>query len=342
MDDTSRGVGDETGRGAGGEAMRGRGEESPRNFTPGTTGRVAPAGATPAVAGSRTPAPGETERSLAGDDDTDRRTREIRAEIEQTREDMSETIDAIQEKLRPGNIMAEAKDRVKNATTERVRHMVGSASESTQNAVEQTRHYAGEIVGGSRQNAIPAAMIGVGLVWLLVDRWRGNGRDDEYREYRSSYRTPRYYESDDSYRSGAAGYGAAGSSEYPEYGGFQDRGRGRDLSEGLNRATSRAGEAASHARERAVRTGRRTRNQFQRLLNDNPLLVGAAAMMLGAAVGMALPETERENEWMGEAKDSVLESAQDMARTAASRAQEAAGEAAGEVASRVVSGKDSK
>lgn len=329
MDDTSRGVGDDTSRGAGGEAMRGRGEESSRNITqtaPGATGR---------------PAAAEAGRRAAGDEDTDRRTREIRAEIEQTREDMSETIDAIQERLRPVNIVAEAKDRVKNATTERVRHMVGSASESTQNAMEQTRHYAGELVEGARHNAIPAAMIGVGVVWLLVDRLRGNGRDDDYREYRSPYRTPRYYESDDYYRSGATGY-AAESSDYGEYGGYPDRSSARNLSEGFNRATSRAGEAASHARERAVRTGRRTRNQFQRLLHDNPLLVGAAALMLGAAVGMALPETERENEWMGEAKDNVVDRAQDMARNAASRAQDAAGEVASEVASRVVSGKDSK
>ena len=43
------------------------------------------------------------------------RTREIRAEIEQTREDMSETVNAIQERLRPGNIAANAADSVRHA-----------------------------------------------------------------------------------------------------------------------------------------------------------------------------------------------------------------------------------
>ena len=345
MDDTSRGVGDEKSRGIGKDAMQGRGEESTRNYaqpTPGTPGRSIQPGAASPTPRSTVPGSADESRSETGDEDADRRTREIRAEIEQTREDMSETIDAIQEKLRPGNIMSDAKERVKNATTERVRNMVGSASETAQDAMEQTRHYAGDVVEGARNNAIPVAMIGVGLAWLLVDRFRGNGRDYEEGYYRSGYRTPRAYESDDYYRYGATGYVASGGYEESESGRYPDRSSGTNLSEGFNRASSRASEAASQTGRKMARAGRRTRNQFQRLLHDNPLLVGAAAMMVGAAVGIALPETERENELMGEAKDNVVERAQDMAKNAASRAQEAAGDVASEVASRVVSGKESK
>jgi Protein of unknown function (DUF3618) len=342
MDDTSRGVGDEKSRGIGEDAMQGRGEDSTRNYSQTTPGRSTRSGAVPDRPRSTPPGAADEGRSETGDEDTDRRTREIRAEIEQTREDMSETIDAIQEKLRPGNIVSDAKERVKNATTERVRQMVGSASETAQGAMEHTRHYAGDIVEGARHNAIPAAMIGAGLVWLLVDRFRGNGRDYGQRDYRSAYRTPRAYESEDYYRSGGTGYGATDAYDESEYGRYPDRSSSRNPAEGFNRASSRAGEAASHTRERMVRAGRRTRSQFERLLHDNPLLVGAAAMMVGAAVGIALPETERENELMGEAKDSMVERAQDLAKNAASRAQEAAGDMVGEVASRVVSGKESK
>jgi hypothetical protein len=51
---------------------------------------------------------------------------------------------------------------------------------------------------------------------------------------------------------------------------------------------------------------------------------------------MSLPETERENEWLGETRDNVVEKAQDAARNVATRAQEAAGE----VTKKVVSGKE--
>jgi len=60
------------------------------------------------------------------------------------------------------------------------------------------------------------------------------------------------------------------------------------------------------------------------MVQDNPLLVGAGALMLGAAFGMAVPETDTENELMGEARDNVVGRARDMARDAANQVQDAA------------------
>jgi hypothetical protein len=312
MDDTTRGVGD--------ERTSSRGDEKTRNYA---------APETPTARTSSRPA----DTSTSDADDTDRRTREIRAEIEQTRGEMSETIDAIQEKLRPGNVVAEAKERVKSATTERVRQMADSASETAQNAYEQTRHMAGQVVEGARSNAIPAAMICVGTAWLLFDRYRNNRSSDYTRWRSSSYRTPEYYGSDDYYRgTSASAYGSRSESTTGSaYGARYEAGRYEEEGGGLS-------ETASQLRDRTMRTGRRARNQFQRLLHENPLMVGAAAVVVGCAVGMALPETERENEWLGETRDNVVEKAQDAARNAATRAQEAVSEAAGEVTKKVVKG----
>ena len=92
-----------------------------------------------------------TARETQTDDTPDAKTREIRDEISQTREDLAETIDAIQDKLRPSNLVSEATGRVKEATTERVKQMAHSASDT-----------AGEFMEAGRQNWIPAALIGVG------------------------------------------------------------------------------------------------------------------------------------------------------------------------------------
>jgi hypothetical protein len=55
-----------------------------------------------------------------------------RVEIEPTRADMSETVDAIQERLSPQNLKEQAKDRVKEAT-------VGRAREARAGVVETVR-----------------------------------------------------------------------------------------------------------------------------------------------------------------------------------------------------------
>jgi hypothetical protein len=84
----------------------------------------------------------------------------------------------------------------------------------------------------------------------------------------------------------------------------------------------------------------RARNAFSELLDSNPLIVGCAAMAVGATIGLALPETERENEWLGDTKESLVERAQDVARNTANQVRKAAGDIAGQVASDVVSGEN--
>ena len=100
----------------------------------------------------------------------DERTREIRDEIEETRVEMAETIDAIQEKLKPRNIVASATDRVKSAATERVREMADTASQTAQQAMDYTR----DARQTARQNPFPLALIGLGAAWLIARQASSN------------------------------------------------------------------------------------------------------------------------------------------------------------------------
>jgi uncharacterized protein YjbJ (UPF0337 family) len=67
----------------------------------------------------------------------------------------------------------------------------------------------------------------------------------------------------------------------------------------------------------ARQTGRRIEHQVE----DNPLMAGAVAFAVGAAVAMLMPQTRLENRYAGEARDRVMESAKELGQEVTERAQ---------------------
>jgi hypothetical protein len=57
----------------------------------------------------------------------------------------------------------------------------------------------------------------------------------------------------------------------------------------------------------------RTERQFNRWMRENPMAVGAAAIAVGAAIGFAIPESQREREIIGETRDRLVDKAEEMA-----------------------------
>jgi hypothetical protein len=184
-----------------------------------------------------------------------------------------------------------------------------------------------------REHPVPAALATIGLSWLAFagnDRNRGRtrsyGSGYSYREtaaYGSDNNTAgRWTEADDDDSLTQKATDVASST-----------------SDSAERIASRASEYAGDAADSVRRTGRRAQNGFERIMRDNPLLVGAGALVLGAAVGLAVPETERENELMGEAREDVMNRAQEAARNAVSQVQNAVGGAVMNAASEAITGK---
>ena len=242
------------------------------------------------------------------DPNTDARTRELRAEIERTREDLTETVDAIQEKLRPGNLAAiatsSAVDKVKHVastttetvkdiastTTERVKDMAQNVAGTTEEWWESNRSTG--IVGRIRDNPLPALLAGAGLTWLALC-------DSEPRRRQASRGEP---PTSVDWRS---------SPESAPRHSTESMGKG-----------SAPRQLAADTRE-SLRAGR---DRLETMVRDYPLAVGAAALIIGASLGMAVPESERENEWMGEARDSAVQRAQEAAEGAVDRVKDAAAE----------------
>jgi hypothetical protein len=91
----------------------------------------------------------------------------------------------------------------------------------------------------------------------------------------------------------------------------------------VDSARQGAQQVAQEAQYRAQRAGSR----FGDMMQENPLVIGAAAVALGAIVGFAFPSTEKENEILGEARDRVMDRAQTVASDTAEKVQHVAKQA---------------
>ena len=77
-------------------------------------------------------------------------------------------------------------------------------------------------------------------------------------------------------------------------------------------STDRISNLSSQAKERASAIGER----FGEVVRENPLAIGAVAVAVGAAVGLALPSTTFEREYIGETSEMLVDKAEEAARGA--------------------------
>ena len=249
-----------------------------------------------------------TESIASGSDvDYEEDAEQIRAEIEDTRADMSQTINEIQERLSPEHLMDQVKETVREATigkVERVMETIGEVTEPAREAIGRagsTIKEAGTSVGYSVwRNPIPLALIGVGVGMLFMRSRRGNGYDSWSRD--ASPRPKRQNLSGEAYNENTF---------------HQVKETAGNLA---NRSTEALNNLGSKAREGANEVSSR----FGQLLRDNPLAVGAVAVAAGTAVGLALPSTRLESEYIGETSERLVDKAEEVARGAIDKVQDAA------------------
>jgi ElaB/YqjD/DUF883 family membrane-anchored ribosome-binding protein len=286
----------------------------------------------------------------------------LRRQIEQTRANMTETVNSIQARLSPEQLKAQAQEMVRDAT-------IGKVEEMAYTAKRSANSWRTNLVETVKRNPVPAALVGIGLGWLLME---GSGETEEV-QYQ-------YYPQ--SYRAGGTNYRAGSGYGYQERGAVEEaRDRAREMVGDVKERTSdvkeRAGEivdsvqdrasdavdtvqerasevvsevqqtvsdVTSQARERAQHLAHQAERQtaemrewaqyearqakygFQQMLQENPLAVGAAAIAIGAAIGMALPSTQAEDEWMGETRDRLVYQAQETAQETMQKVKNVAGE----------------
>jgi len=248
--------------------------------------------------------------------DPDARTDEIVAEIDHTRDQMSETVQAIGEKLDPGNIARDASETVKAATVGKVEQMATGAQETWRDV---TRGETSGIVDTITGNPIPAGMVAVGLAMLFMKRGassQGRMRGEVYAN--TPYGTPDYRSPTGTWQQGASTSGGGstagklGSSVSDAAGqaGSRVSAVADQAGERVGRVAEDVAETASQAQHEAQRLVSRGTSQFRRLMDDSPLAVGAAALAAGAAAGMLIPSTDQERRTIGPARDRLVDEAE--------------------------------
>jgi len=103
--------------------------------------------------------------------------------------------------------------------------------------------------------------------------------------------------------------------------------------ESVGEVAHRAQDAARGLRRGATQQARYVSRRSQDLYRDNPLAVGAAMLAAGTVVGLALPRTKVEDEWMGSARDRVVGKAEELAHTALEKAGDVVDQAGSHTAS---------
>jgi len=283
----------------------------------------------------------------AGDDDADIEAE--RLDIERTRAHMSDTIDAIQDKLSPSNLADQAKETVRDATIGKAQDMVSNVSDTARDAVsnvgDTARGAGGGFIDTIKQNPIPAALAGIGLGWLFMNA-RKSSSSSSYRQYDSM---PYTYSSD--YTSGRSAGTPGTHYTFGDDQGLTDKAgnavnqaqaKASDLAQGAQNAAGQIGdqvqgtaaqtygqaqEAVQRASGQAQETIQRASGTFTDTLQSNPIAVGAAAIALGIAAGLAIPETPQENQLMGETRDTLAQRAQETVQQTAQKVQTVAQEA---------------
>jgi hypothetical protein len=269
---------------------------------------------------------------------------QLERETEQTRAEISSTLDELRSRMTPGHVLDQLVDRVSD----------GAGAAFTRNLKDQTV-----------SNPLPVMLIGAGLAWLMLgsrgtsagglmhgtaDRLRnvaGDAADSMREATDAASRTASDKSSewgDAASRLGKEASANLGSTterarrSATEVGGSIREAAG-SVAESAQQATSDAAGSMTDSAQRSAAAGYeavadsarrtastvsestkavgqrtwRTGSTFLDLCREQPLMLTGLGIAVGAMIGALLPATETEDQLMGQTSDRVKERAQDAA-----------------------------
>jgi ElaB/YqjD/DUF883 family membrane-anchored ribosome-binding protein len=252
-------------------------------------------------------------------------TEVLAADIRITQERLGNTVEEIGERFNPTRLKEELKDDIRDATIGRVENMAQQTAEIVSDA-QRT------VIQSVRENPIPAVMIGLGVGWLVLNARSSNKKmssgslyeEPQQRELGTSYEDEQqfgYYDQ----QSGAQQSGTVGGARAKGSGVVDSvKHKTSELAEQTQRTASRVGERAHDVADRVADQTRTQTRRVEQAFQENPLVIGAAALALGLAAGLAIPPTEKEIELVGNTGDHLVDKMRDVAEDTKTKVQQVA------------------
>lgn len=240
-------------------------------------------------------------------DENEMKTSLYESDAEQTRERIASTVEDLQQRLNPRNMVNGA---------------VGSLQDRGADLLDSARQLV-------REHPVAIGLAGLSVGLLLLSRNRIAGRDsysfDAYEDVYGGDDMNDGYDAtaDDTDREPGAlrrGWSRVRDRASSARSAVSDRaGSARDYtSSRLQSARERTSDYASRARVRASDARRYAADSYDR----NPLSGVLAGIAAGALLGLLLPRTQRENQLLGETRDRLADAARSAARAATDTARQ--------------------
>jgi hypothetical protein len=209
---------------------------------------------------------------------------DVEREVETSRGNLDRTVEALKSKMTPGQLFDEAS------------HAMGGAGQQVLS----------KFVDQAKENPMPLAVMGLGLAWLMTTSNKAAARSTSYEE--RAFAPDRNGGLSDSFQ-------AAGDKASELVSGARET---------ISHAAGSAGDMGRAAADRATKYGQQAKRTFASILESEPLLIGAAGLLVGAAIGAALPATDAEDRALGPMRDKILDRGKDLAQSGMQQAGEVA------------------
>jgi len=238
---------------------------------------------------------------------------EVEAEVEAQRGRLDRTVEALKDKMTPGQLFDEAS------------HALGGAGQ----------RLVTKLIEEAAEHPMPFALTGIGLAWLIASASRSANMADERSSHAGAGYGPgaaRWVSDDGGRGDGRDHLGAVGDK-------LDDlKGKTTEMMSGvkdrISDAVSSAGEAGrgiaedlramrGQVADKASRYTEDARRQVSDVFQREPLLLGALGLLVGVAVAAALPPTQAEDQLVGRVRDNAFEKGKALAQDGIETATEA-------------------